>query len=117
MDVGPFETTCCATAFLENPHRASRVFVARTTLLRHGHLEHSLRVRGRNAVSKTRRNFSIRGLTYQRLKDHCLAEGKSVSGMVEEILARKLDEADVPIPDHVDPPNTYKPRKRGIWTF
>ncbi len=50
------------------------------------------------AKRQTRRSISVKGITYQRLKDYCDTEGKSVSGFLEEIIAQKLDAAGVPIP-------------------
>jgi hypothetical protein len=48
------------------------------------------------AKQQTRRAISIRGLTYQRIKDHCDAIGKPISGWIEEIVSEKLDELGVP---------------------
>lgn len=39
------------------------------------------------AKPKTRRSISVKGLTYQRLKDFCDEHGMSVSGFLEEIIA------------------------------
>ncbi len=47
---------------------------------------------------QTRRSLSLKGITYQRLKDYCDAEGRSVSGFMEDVIAEKLDAAGVPIP-------------------
>lgn len=55
-------------------------------------------------MARTRRAISIKGISYQRLKDHCDAQGKSVSGYLEEIIAEKLDAANVPIPTKITPP-------------
>lgn len=51
----------------------------------------------------TRRSISLKGLTYQRLKNYCEAERKSVSGYLEEIIAEKLDAAKVPMPKRLEP--------------
>lgn len=48
------------------------------------------------AKRQTRRAISVKGLTYQRLKKHCDEKGISVSGFVEEIIARRLDSLGVP---------------------
>jgi len=48
------------------------------------------------AKRQTRRAISVKGLTYQRLKKHCDANGKSVAGFVEELVALKLDALGVP---------------------
>ena len=50
------------------------------------------------AKRQTRRSISVKGITYQRLKDYCDATGCSVSGYLEEIIAEKLDAAGVPVP-------------------
>lgn len=50
------------------------------------------------AKRQTRRSISVKGITYQRLKDYCDANGCSVSGYLEEIIAEKLDAAGVPVP-------------------
>lgn len=50
------------------------------------------------ATRKTRRSISVKGITYQRLRDYCDATGASVSGYLEEIIAEKLDAAGVPVP-------------------
>ncbi|MCA9713895.1 MAG: hypothetical protein H6713_09785 [Myxococcales bacterium] len=55
------------------------------------------------AKRQTRRSISVKGITYQRLKDYCEASGISVSGYLEEIIAEKLDAAGVPVPKAVKP--------------
>ena len=55
------------------------------------------------AKRQTRRSISVKGITYQRLKDYCRAENRSVSGYLEEIIAEKLDAAGAPVPTHVEP--------------
>ena len=37
---------------------------------------------------QTRRTISVKGLTYQRLKDYQEATGESMSGFVEEIVSQ-----------------------------
>lgn len=54
------------------------------------------------AKRQTRRSISVKGLTYQRLKNYCEEQGLSVSGYLEEIIANRLDEANVPIPERVE---------------
>ncbi len=49
--------------------------------------------------SLPRQSISIKGLSYQRLKDYCDAQGKTVSGYIEEITAEKLNAAGVPMPN------------------
>lgn len=60
------------------------------------------------AKRQTRRSISVKGITYQRLKDYCEAAGLSVSGYLEEIIAEKLDAAGVPVPTAVKPRPTAK---------
>lgn len=59
---------------------------------------------------QTRRAISVKGITYQRLADYCKAEGRSVSGFIEDIVAEKLDAAGVPVPEVLRPrgPTTKK---------
>ena len=62
------------------------------------------------AKRQTRRSISVKGITYQRLKNFCEAQGLSVSGYLEDIIANRLDEANVPVPERVDPrPEPVKP--------
>ena len=58
-----------------------------------------------------RRAVSVKGLTWQRIKDHCDATGCSMSGFLEELANQKLDEAGVPIPTQVDAPRRAPPKK------
>jgi len=62
------------------------------------------------AKKQTRRSISVKGITYKRLKNYCEAQGVSISGYLEEILADKLDEAKVPVPTVLEPrkPNPGK---------
>lgn len=55
------------------------------------------------AKRQTRRSISVKGITYQRLKNFCESQGLSVSGYLEDIIANRLDEANVPVPEHVEP--------------
>lgn len=55
------------------------------------------------AKRQTRRSISVKGITYQRLKNFCEDQNLSVSGYLEEIIAARLDEANVPVPEKVDP--------------
>lgn len=50
------------------------------------------------AKRQTRRSISVKGITYQRLKDFCDINQLSVSGYLEEIIAERLDAAGVPVP-------------------
>lgn len=60
------------------------------------------------AKRQTRRSISVKGITYQRLKDYCDAHDLSVSGYLEEIIAEKLDAAGVPVPTVLKPRPTRK---------
>ena len=55
------------------------------------------------AKRQTRRSISVKGITYQRLKNFCETQGMSVSGYLEDIIAARLDEAQLPVPERVDP--------------
>lgn len=50
-----------------------------------------------------RRSISVKGLTHQRLKDYCDAQGTSVSSYLEEIIGEKLDAEGVPVPTKIRP--------------
>lgn len=51
----------------------------------------------RKKKRQTRRSISLKGLTYQRLKAFCDANGHSVSGFLEQVIGEKMDEAGQPI--------------------
>jgi hypothetical protein len=55
------------------------------------------------AKRQTRRSISVKGITYQRLKNFCEEQNLSVSGYLEDIIAAKLDAQNVPVPEKVDP--------------
>ena len=55
------------------------------------------------AKRQTRRSISVKGITYQRLKDYCETEDVSVSGFLERIIAEQLDAVGAPIPVRVEP--------------
>jgi hypothetical protein len=65
------------------------------------------------AKRQTRRSISVKGITYQRLKDFCDANAKSVSGYLEDIIAEKLDAAGVPVPTVLKPRPARKPEAEG----
>jgi hypothetical protein len=54
------------------------------------------------AKRQTRRSISVKGLTYQRLKNFCEEQGLSVSGYLEQIIADNLDAENVPVPEHLE---------------
>lgn len=51
-----------------------------------------------------RRSISVKGLTYDRLKDYCDVQKSTMSGMLEQIIKTKLDGAGVPMPVAVSAP-------------
>lgn len=61
------------------------------------------------AKRQTRRSISVKGITYQRLKNFCEEQSLSVSGYLEDIIAAKLDAANVPVPEKVEPRVAAKP--------
>jgi hypothetical protein len=61
------------------------------------------------AKRQTRRSISVKGITYQRLKDYCDAQSLSVSGYLEDIIAEKLDAAGVPVPTVLKPRPAREP--------
>ena len=54
------------------------------------------------AKRQTRRSVSVKGLTYQRLKNYCGAQEISVSSFIEGIIAERLEGLE-PVPDAVEP--------------
>jgi hypothetical protein len=65
------------------------------------------------AKRQSRRSISVKGITYQRLKNFCESTGLSVSGYLEDIIAAKLDAANVPVPEKVEPRPKAKPVEAG----
>lgn len=61
------------------------------------------------AKRQTRRSISVKGITYQRLKNFCEEQGLSVSGYLEQIIANNLDAQNVPVPERVEPRPQAKP--------
>jgi hypothetical protein len=55
------------------------------------------------AKRQTRRSISVKGITYQRLKDYCDTNELSVSGWLEDLIAERLDAAGVPVPTALKP--------------
>jgi hypothetical protein len=64
------------------------------------------------AKRQTRRSISVKGITYQRLKNFCEEQNLSVSGYLEDIIAARLDEARVPVPEKVDPRPSAAPKSQ-----
>ncbi|MBL4686259.1 MAG: hypothetical protein JKY37_16820 [Nannocystaceae bacterium] len=65
------------------------------------------------AKRQTRRSISVKGITYQRLKNFCEDSGVSVSGYLEQIIADQLDAQNVPVPEKVDPRPTAPSKLEG----
>lgn len=63
------------------------------------------------AKRQTRRSISVKGITYQRLKNFCEDNNVSVSGYLEQIIADKLDAQNVPVPEKVEPRPTAAPKQ------
>jgi len=66
----------------------------------------------KDAASKPRKKttrcaVSVKGITYQRVKNFCTSTGQSMSGYLERIIHENLDALGVPVPESIDPP---KPR-------
>lgn len=70
-------------------------------------------------MARSRRSISVKGITYQRVKNHCQDQGKSISGYLEEIIKEKLDEAGVPVPEklEVPPPKEQDPEEIASQHF
>jgi hypothetical protein len=49
--------------------------------------------KGNMSKNQTRRSISVRGETYKRLKAFCQAEGKSMSGVIEDLVTDFLSSA------------------------
>jgi len=54
------------------------------------------------AKRQTRRSISVKGVTYERLKEHCEATGASVSGWLEEVIAEKMEAAGVEVTPEIE---------------
>ena len=61
------------------------------------------------AKKQTRRAISVKGLTYQRLKKHCDEKDMTISGYVEELVNKKLDELGVAEETVLEPKPTRAP--------
>lgn len=67
------------------------------------------------AKKQTRRAISVKGLTYQRLKKHCDENDLTVSGYVEDLVNKKLDELGV-AEETVLEPKPKRPPTLGNYT-
>lgn len=64
------------------------------------------------AKRQTRKSISVKGITYQRLKNYCDSQGRSISGVLEEFIAAHLDAEKVPVPKAIAPPPEPAPTFR-----
>lgn len=55
------------------------------------------------AKRQTRRSISVKGVTYQRLKDFCAPNGQPISELIEKLVKDHLDAHGVPVPAVVEP--------------
>jgi hypothetical protein len=73
---------------------------------------------------QTRKAISVRGLTYQRVKNYCRKHDRSISGYVEEVINDALENVE-PVPQFIEPPARKREPKKAdpseipsaIWTF
>jgi hypothetical protein len=66
----------------------------------------------RRKRTDARRSISVKGITYQWLKDYCRPgepDGRSISGLMEEIIAKHLEAEGCPKPEFVND----TPRKKA----
>ena len=63
---------------------------------------------------QTRKAISVKGLTYQRLKNWANELNQSVSGTLEQIITEKLDAENVPIPEKIEPSEPRQSPERII---
>ena len=68
------------------------------------------------ARKQTRRSISVKGLTYQRLKNHCDANGTAISAFVEELVMDRLDELGVPVETILKPRPAQQPKVPPVIT-
>jgi hypothetical protein len=59
-----------------------------------------------------RRSISIRGLTYQRLKTYCEAQGISLSGYIESVVCEKIGPATAEDLRKFDEDSTIRQEKK-----
>lgn len=53
-----------------------------------------------------RRSMSVKGITYQRLKNFCDRHGKSMSGYLEEKITEHMDDVGEPVPERLERPKS-----------
>lgn len=55
------------------------------------------------AKKQNRRSISVRGLTYQRMKNHCDVTGVAISNYLERLIEHDLNAQGVAVPTKVEP--------------
>jgi hypothetical protein len=72
-------------------------------------------------ANTTRRSISLKGVTYEFLKAKAEEKGKSASGLVEDLVAEKLDALGVPeetvLESRYRPKATPRVTHSGRFTF
>lgn len=73
---------------------------------------------------QSRRAISIKGITYQWVQEHCRAEGRSVSGFIEELVEDKMRSLGIikptvllPRPKKVEKEPEAEPHHPAHFTF
>ena len=55
-----------------------------------------------------RRSLTVKGITYQRLKNWCAKNDRSMSSVAEELFNSMLDTMDEPVPEKLEVAETTK---------
>lgn len=74
------------------------------------------------SLQQTRWSISLKGLTFQRMKNHCDQNGISMAGQLEEWIDEALSAQDVPVPTETRIKRKFVPATptwfaSGIWEF
>ena len=74
------------------------------------------------SLHQTRQSISLKGLTFQRMKNHCDAAGVTMAGQLEQWIDEALNAQDVPVPTEIAPKRKFTPAlskwfASGIWEF
>lgn len=56
------------------------------------------------AKRQSRRSISIKGVTYQRIKNWCERNEQSISSLLEELINKRMDDEGEPVPEKLDVP-------------
>lgn len=68
------------------------------------------------AKRQTRRSISVKGVTYQRLKNFCEPKGQPISELIEKLVKDHLDAHGVAVPTVVEP-RRGRPRRTTEAVF